>query len=510
MARWFGWSAVVSLIVVTLFVLVGQEPTQPAPAKSGFYTCSLVQSPKVLQVEGIGTVRLIGVQVAEGSPEFAKASELVKKLAEGKLVWVEVCPKTPKDEQGNFRAEVFYVEKGQRVSLNRRLLREKLADLAPEPNCHVNWASWQKEIQKVTQQEIRRKLRPVPRRERLIAVPPSLRAVPRMRRVVRRPLPTMTRKGVEDLAMRTIAPSVFRQSLEQAEVRLAQTAANLDMWRETRWRVDTLEQALLPVASKAILTPWRFSQLVLRGTPSPLVASEINPVLAPLGGEPMHQRLIRLGLTSRKEILGEILNWFPDTRSAILQRLRSLGAQLVGGTAVAAPTAPTGGGPAGIGMPGGEAMPFGPPGRGGMGGPGMMPSMMGGAMAPGMGGPGGPAPEMLGEEAMAGGPMGMPGGMMGMGAPGAPGMPGAPVGPQAAGGGAVSNFYRYLAIARAGMIDPEFAAICVLALQAYREQVDEQIQLAAAEYRRAKEEWAELKEIIVRELKKLATTPLKR
>lgn len=73
-----------------------------------------------------------------------------------------------------------------------------------------------------------------------------------------------------------------------------------------------------------------------------------------------------------------------------------------------------------------------------------------------------------------------------------------------------SNFYRYLELARTGMIDPEFAAICVLALEAYREQVDEQIRLAAAEYQRAREEWAELKEIIVRELKKLAATSLRR
>jgi hypothetical protein len=91
------------------------------------------------------------------------------------------------------------------------------------------------------------------------------------------------------------------------------------------------------------------------------------------------------------------------------------------------------------------------------------------------------------------------------------GMAGAGVGGAApAAAGAVSNFYRYLELARTGMIDPEFAAICVLALEAYKEQVDEQIRLATAEYQRAREEWAELKEIIVRELKKLAATPLRR
>lgn len=101
-------------------------------------------------------------------------------------------------------------------------------------------------------------------------------------------------------------------------------------------------------------------------------------------------------------------------------------------------------------------------------------------------------------------PAGVPG-MPAMGAAGA-GVAGAV--PAAA--GAVSNFYRYLELARTGMIEPEFAAICFLALEAYKEQVDEQIRLATAEYQRAREEWAELKEIIVRELKKLGATPLRR
>jgi hypothetical protein len=57
---------------------------------------------------------------------------------------------------------------------------------------------------------------------------------------------------------------------------------------------------------------------------------------------------------------------------------------------------------------------------------------------------------------------------------------------------------------------PYIAAVQYLALEAYKEYVDEQIRLATAEYQRAREEWAELKEIIVRELKKLAATPLRR
>ena len=514
MTKWFGWATIVTLALLGLVVLAGQEP---AKVQSGVYLCSAVESPSLLQVEGVGTVRLIGVQVTEGTPEASKALDLEKKLVEGKLVRIDVCPVLPKDEQGNVRAEVFYAEKGQWLSLNRRLIREGLAKLVAEPNCHIDFTAWQpsKPKAKVKPPKVT-KAPPAQQERRVAAAPPSLKAVPQVKREAPKPQPVLTRRSVEDIALRTMAvPIAFRDSLLAAEQRVVQTSANLNAWREVRWRIDTLQRALLPAAAKVQLTPWRFSQLVLRGQPSPLVAGELNPVFASVGGEPFPQRIIRLGLTNRKETLAELLNWFPDIRQQLLQRLRTLGAQLVGGTAVATTV---GAGP----MAGGPGAPMGGPPMGGgpmMGGPGMM----GGPV--GMGAPGGPiggpptgGPALIGPEAaeMA---MGMPGGPGGpMGGPPMGMMPGAGMGMAGAGvggaapaaAGAVSNFYRYLELARTGMIDPEFAAICVLALEAYKEQVDEQIRLATAEYQRAREEWAELKEIIVRELKKLAATPLRR
>ncbi|MFN3422417.1 MAG: hypothetical protein ACK40X_11915, partial [Armatimonadota bacterium] len=408
MTRWIGWTTICLLALLGLVVLAGQEPVK---VQSGVYLCSSVESPALLQVEGVGSVRLIGVQVTEGTPQAAKTLELVKKLVEGKLVRIDVCPNQPKDEQGNVRAEVFYAEKGQWVSLNRRLIREGLAKLVAEPNCHIDFSKWQPVKPTVT------KAPPVQKEKEVAAAPPSLRAVPRVRREAPKPQPVMTRKSIEDLALRTMAvPIAFRDSLLAAEQRVVQTSANLNAWREIRWRVDTLQKALLPVAARAQLTPWRFSQLVLRGQPSPLVAGELNQVFASVGGEPFPQRIIRLGLKDRKETLAELLNWFPDIRQQLLQRLRSLGAQLVGGT-VAATTA--GAGP----MMGGPGAPMGgPPMAGGpmMGGPGMMggPPMAGGPM---MGGPGGPPP-FIGEEAEMG--LGAPSAFGGvMGAPGAMGAP---------------------------------------------------------------------------------------
>ncbi|MCX7968155.1 MAG: thermonuclease family protein [Armatimonadetes bacterium] len=506
MARWLGWATVCLLVLLGLVVWAGQEP---AKVQSGVYLCSSVESPSLLQVEGVGNVRLIGVQVAEGTNQATKALELVKKLVEGKLVRIDVCPNQPKDEQGNVRAEVFYAERGQWISLNRRLIRDGLAKLVVEPNCHIDFSKWQFTKPAMV------KTTPAQKEKRVVASPPSLRAVPQVRREAIKPQPIMTRKSIEDLALRTMAvPIAFRDSLFAAEQRVVQTSANLNAWREIRWRIDTLQRALIPVASRAYLTPWRFSQLVLRGQPSQLVANEMNQVFASIGGEPFPQRIIRLGLKDRKETLAELLNWFPEIRQQLLQRLRNLGAQLVGGATVATTvgTGPMAGGP---GMPMGGGPMMGIPGAG-MGAHGGPMGGHGGPMLSAPAGPGGPPP-VFGEAGMEaappgfaahGGAIGAPPGMPG--APAAMGAGAAPAGAAPAAAGAVSNFYRYMELARTGMIDPEFAAICVLALEAYREQVDEQIRLATAEYQRAREEWAELKEIIVRELKKLATTPLRK
>jgi hypothetical protein len=465
MARWLVWLMVGGLVGLTLLALAQKAP-EPT---SEVYVCASVQSPTLLQVEGVGTVRLIGVKVAEEAPQFAKAMERVRQWAEGKLVRVEVCPKTPKDEAGNVRAEVFYTEGGQWRSINRQLLAEGLAQLVPEGNCHIDFSAWRKMLP--TPKPPLQKVTPVQRERR--GVPLSLRAVPRVRRSVIPAVRPMTPEAAKELGMRTIAVSSLRTPLQQAEQRVVQAAANLSAWREIRWRIDTLQQAMLPVASRARLSLERFSQLVLRGSPSPLVSGELNPVFAPLPGEPLPQRILRLGLTNRRETLSEVLNWFPEVRTTLKQRLQALGSQLVGRAAVPTTTGAPGAGRA-PGMPGAPGMMGGPP-------------RMGPEAAGGMPG----APGMIGPKT-------------------AGGMPGAPGAVGAAAAGGAANFYRYLELARTGLLDPEFAAIAFLALEAYREQVDEQINLAAAEYRRAREEWAEIHEIIERELRKLARTPLSR
>jgi hypothetical protein len=409
---------------------------------------------------------------------------------EGKLVRIDVCPVRPKDEQGNVRAEVFYAEKGQWLSLNRRLIREGLAKLVAEPNCHIDFTTWQPSKPKAVPPKVT-KPAPVQRERKVAAVPPSLKAVPRVKREAPRPTPVLTRRSVEDIAWRAISiPIAFQDAIDAAELRLFTAAGNLNAWREVRWRIDTLQRALLPIVAKVQLKPSVLAN----------VFSRFPGITVPgVGGEPFPQRIIRLGLTDRKETLAEVLNWFPDIRQQLLQRLRIMGAIMVGGplpmTVGAGPTAGGPGAPMGGGLM--------------MGGPGMAgPSMIGPEAAVGMpGGPGGP---------MGGPPTGMmPGAGMGMAGAGVGG---------AASVGAVepSAFYAFLEQtkriktleralrAREYEVSPYIAAVQYLALEAYKEYVDEQIRLATAEYQRAREEWAELMEIVTRELKKLVTTPLRR
>jgi len=375
--------------------------------------------------------------------------------------------------------------------LNRRLIREGLAKLVAEPDCHINFATWQPSKPKAAPPKVTQKTQ-AQRERKVAAVPPSLRAVPRVKQEAPKPQPVLTRRSIEDIALRVLSvPIAFRDALRDAEMRVLIAAGNLNTWREVRWRIDTLQKALLPIASKARLTTEDLIGLL----------GHIDPLTTPVGGEPFPQRIIRLGLTDRKETLAEVLNWFPDIRQQLLQRLRNYGALLVGGPL---PTTATGTGPM-------------------MGGPGMMGGpMMGGPGAP-MGGPPMAGPALIGPEAaemagpMPGGPIGPMGGPpMGMGAMPGMGMAGAGVGGATLAGAVVPavfySSFEAMTIWRWRGVETvaKVAAIEFLALEAYKEYVDEQIRLATAEYRRAREEWAELKEIIVRELKKLAATPLRR
>ncbi len=526
MTKWLSLVSAV-LALATGFLALAQQKRAESQPVSGVYLCQAVESPEVILLEGVGPVRLIGVRAVAGSTANQRTLSEVRRLIEQSLVKLEICPKRPRDNDGRIRGEIFFLSNGEWKSLNQHLLSSKLVQPSEREDCHVDPS------RSVNQAEGSSGF-PAPR---IVAVsatgqmskgqagaggaPASLSAGDPMRRVrTVRARATFNPKQAAELGWRTISvPSALRVPLEQAEQNMVQTAGVVAALREVLARIDILERALLPIASKARLTPERISMLLLRGNPPTIIASDVSGVIAPLGGEPMPQRLIRLGMLGRREPLSEVLNWFPEIRDSLLQSLRALGAQMVGG--VAGAPAPVGGaGPSGAGAPGPGAVPgmMGPmmggaggglpqPPRGGaVGAPGAAMPMMGGPM----GGPpaGGPPMAMgLPEEERAAGGFGPPGGAPGM-MPGMMGAPGVGAAPAAApaGAAAAGNFHRYLAIAREGLVPPEYAGVLVLALRAYRDQVQEQYRQAVTNAHRARQEWAEIHQIVVGELRKLSST----
>ncbi len=109
--------------------------------RTGF--SSEVVTPNVITVSNIGRVRLIGV----GSPDAAaagyqKALKATQKFALRKSVKLDVCAARDKDEQGNVRAQVYFLEDSKWHNLNQKLLRAGLASVRKEAPCHVTFDDW--------------------------------------------------------------------------------------------------------------------------------------------------------------------------------------------------------------------------------------------------------------------------------------------------------------------------------------------------------------------------------
>ena len=119
--------------------------TNDAPAVEHLRTAfsSDVVTPNVITVSNVGRVRLIGV----GSPDAAaagyqKALKATQKFALRKSVKLDVCAARDKDEQGNLRAQVYFLEDGKWHNLNQKLLRAGLASVRVEAPCHVTFDGW--------------------------------------------------------------------------------------------------------------------------------------------------------------------------------------------------------------------------------------------------------------------------------------------------------------------------------------------------------------------------------
>jgi len=105
--------------------------------------CTSVLQPDLISVEGIGTVRLLGVHAPTVSDfGYEKALAATRKFVEGQNVRVEICPVRRLDEENHVRAVVYYTEGGNWFNLNTKLLRAGLASAQAEQQCHLHTAAW--------------------------------------------------------------------------------------------------------------------------------------------------------------------------------------------------------------------------------------------------------------------------------------------------------------------------------------------------------------------------------
>ncbi|MBI2264157.1 MAG: thermonuclease family protein [Armatimonadetes bacterium] len=114
-------------------------PTAFAADKTG--TVSKVISNNVVEVSGIGKVKLIGIDsFKQDHPFHAKAATYLSTLVQGKTVKVETCSKNPNDPRGV--RGVLYVGS---MNVNQKLLSDGYGDLVVE-KCHLDLDSWAKYV----------------------------------------------------------------------------------------------------------------------------------------------------------------------------------------------------------------------------------------------------------------------------------------------------------------------------------------------------------------------------
>ncbi|MBI3923721.1 MAG: hypothetical protein HY318_20035 [Armatimonadetes bacterium] len=105
--------------------------------------CTRVMAPDVLELDGVGIVKLLGVHSpAVADFCYGKVLAATRKFTEQRNVRVDFCQVRGTDEESRLRAIVYYAEGDKWFNLNTKLLRSGLVAAVIEPSCHVNTESW--------------------------------------------------------------------------------------------------------------------------------------------------------------------------------------------------------------------------------------------------------------------------------------------------------------------------------------------------------------------------------
>jgi len=115
------------------------EPSASAQPRLVSDRCIRVIDGDTIHTRRNGPIRLIGVDAPEHDEDFfTEAQQFVAQRVDGKEVRLEICPITPKDRYGRYRAIVFFRDGDQWVNLNRLLVAQGMAVISDYRPCHIS------------------------------------------------------------------------------------------------------------------------------------------------------------------------------------------------------------------------------------------------------------------------------------------------------------------------------------------------------------------------------------
>ena len=101
--------------------------------------CSYVVDGDTLDVDGVGRIRLVGVNAPEvGEPGYPEAKNFIKKMCLGKLVGLDIDDAKHYDKYGRILAVVYVGN----VNINAELLKRGYAKIMYIPPSEFNPYSW--------------------------------------------------------------------------------------------------------------------------------------------------------------------------------------------------------------------------------------------------------------------------------------------------------------------------------------------------------------------------------
>ncbi|MDI9624558.1 MAG: thermonuclease family protein [Methanothermobacter sp.] len=130
---------------ITFNIDKSNETTQPANNTSEQHIyetsgyCYHVVDGDTIDVEGVGRIRLVGVNTPErGQPGYQEAKDFVEEMCLGKTVHLDIDDVKNRDKYGRILA-VVYVDN---VNLNAELLRRGYAEIMYIPPSEFNPYAW--------------------------------------------------------------------------------------------------------------------------------------------------------------------------------------------------------------------------------------------------------------------------------------------------------------------------------------------------------------------------------